>query len=151
LFDDCDSILEDKVSQNILKIALDSNDNRVITWSAKMPKNSEYPQSFEFAGRIIFITNKPQEKIFQPLLTRGYKVDLTMNTEEKIERMTHILPNICEKNEVSVNVGYEALGFLNENQSIVNSLSLRTLMDVIRIINSGTKEWKRLAKYCITQ
>ena len=151
LFDDCDSVLEDKTSQNILKIALDTNEERVISWSAKMPKSSEYPQDFEFAGRIIFISNKPQEKIFQPLLTRGYKVDLNMTSYEKIERIKHILPAICNKNDISVNVGYRALEFLSNKLDMVNSLSLRTLLDVIRIINSGQDKWERLAEYCITQ
>jgi len=151
LFDDCDSILEEKVSQNILKIALDTNDQRIISWAAKMPKNSEYPQEFEFTGRIIFITNKPRNKIFQPLLTRGFKVDLSMTTQEKIERMSHIVPAVCQKNEISPNVGYQALDFLNRYQNSVKELSLRSLMDVVRVINAGDREWERLAMYCITQ
>ncbi|MFW6009499.1 MAG: hypothetical protein ACOCP8_09575 [archaeon] len=151
LFDDCDSVLDDKTSQNILKIALDSNEDRTITWAAKMPKGSEYPNEFEFTGRIIFITNKPQNKIFQPLLTRGYKVDLSMDILEKIERMKFILPTVCETNNINLNIGFQALAFLEEKQNIVKSLSLRTLLDVIRIINSGQDKWERLAEYTITQ
>ena len=36
IFDDCDSILEDKVALNILKSALDSYSKRTISWMAKM-------------------------------------------------------------------------------------------------------------------
>jgi 4-hydroxy 2-oxovalerate aldolase len=38
IFDDCDSILEDKVALNILKSALDSYEKRTISWMAKMTK-----------------------------------------------------------------------------------------------------------------
>ena len=58
IFDDCDSVLDDKVALNILKSALDSYEKRTISWMAKMNKNDEYPQQFEFTGRIIFISNK---------------------------------------------------------------------------------------------
>jgi hypothetical protein len=44
IFDDCDSVLEDKVALNILKSALDSYENRSITWMSNMNKNDDYPQ-----------------------------------------------------------------------------------------------------------
>ena len=46
VFDDCDSVLEDKVAINILKSALDSYDEREITWLSKMNKSEEYPNKF---------------------------------------------------------------------------------------------------------
>jgi len=58
IFDDCDSVLDDRVAVNILKSALDSYDSREISWLAKMAKSDEYPNKFEFTGRIIFISNK---------------------------------------------------------------------------------------------
>ena len=58
VFDDCDSVLEDRVALNILKSALDSYEKRTISWSARMNKSDVYPQSFDFTGRIIFISNK---------------------------------------------------------------------------------------------
>ena len=63
IFDDCDSVLEDKVAINILKSALDSYERRTISWMAKMNKSDEYPQQFDFTGRIIFISNKSKEKL----------------------------------------------------------------------------------------
>ena len=56
IFDDCDSVLEDKTSLNILKSALDSYDKRTISWMAKLGKSDEYPNQFDFTGRIIFIS-----------------------------------------------------------------------------------------------
>lgn len=153
LFDDCDSVLKDNVSRNVLKIALDSNSERIISWSAQIPKSSPYPNFFEFTGRIIFITNKSQEslkKLDGALLTRGYKVDLQMNSEEKIERMSYLVPKICKENDFNINAGYEALKFLEERKDKINQLSLRSLLDVIRIIQSKKEtNWQNLANYCL--
>jgi hypothetical protein len=58
IFDDCDSILEDRVAVNILKSALDSYEKRTISWMARMSRGDDYPQQFDFTGQIIFISNK---------------------------------------------------------------------------------------------
>jgi hypothetical protein len=68
IFDDCDSVLEDKVSQNILKSALDSYEDRTISWMSKLSKGDVYPTHFNFTGRIIFISNKSKESILIEIL-----------------------------------------------------------------------------------
>ena len=59
VFDDCDSVLLDDLSLNILKAALDSKKNRRIHWNTDSFKlrNEGVPDSFEFKGSAIFITN----------------------------------------------------------------------------------------------
>ena len=146
IFDDCDSVLEDKVAVNILKSALDSYDTRTISWMAKMNKNDEYPQHFDFTGRIIFISNKSKESIDGAILSRSLTVDLTMTPVEKIERMTTILPNILPEYDDEVKV--EALNFLNENKDGVN-INMRTLIMVIKMANSNPDNWKSMAGYML--
>ena len=146
IFDDCDSVLEDKVAVNILKSALDSYDTRTISWMAKMNKNDEYPQHFDFTGRIIFISNKSKESIDGAILSRSLTVDLTMTPVEKIERMTTILPNILPQYDDEVKS--EALNFLNENKDGVN-INMRTLIMVIKMANSNPDNWKSMAGYML--
>jgi GTPase SAR1 family protein len=150
IFDDCDAVLKDKTSTALLKIALDSNDDRIISWNKQLPKGSEYPQEFEFTGRIIFISNLKIKDIDQAVLTRGYKVNLTMTEDEKIERMTQILPSICKKQKFETKSAINALKFIKSKKSEINDLNLRTLLDVIRIVDSGVEKWERLAEYSIT-
>ena len=57
IFDDCDSVLKDAVSLNLLKGALDSYDKRTISWLQKGFIDDNLPNSFEFQGNIIFISN----------------------------------------------------------------------------------------------
>jgi hypothetical protein len=146
IFDDCDSVLEDKVAVNILKSALDSYETRTISWMAKMNKNDEYPQHFDFTGRIIFISNKSKSSIDGAILSRSLTVDLTMTPDEKIERMTTILPNILP--EYSDEVKTEALNFLNENKEGSN-INMRTLIMVIKMASSNPDTWKSMASYML--
>jgi len=146
VFDDCDSVLEDKVAVNILKSALDSYETRKISWMARMNKNDEYPQQFDFTGRIIFISNKSKESIDGAILSRSLTVDLTMSPDEKIQRMLTILPNIMPY--YSNDIKMEALAFLNENKTSAN-LNLRTLIMVIKMRISNPRAWRDMATYML--
>ena len=90
VFDDCDSVLKDPVSLNLLKGALDSYSRRIISWRADI-KDEDLPTSFEFKGRVVFISNLSASNIDQAILTRSLAVDLSMTTKQKVERMRHLL------------------------------------------------------------
>lgn len=146
IFDDCDSVLEDKVALNILKAALDSYDERVITWNARMAKNDVYPKSFKFTGSIIFISNKDRKKLDKALLSRGYIVDLSMTNEEKILRMKHIIKDVLPKYKMKYKK--DALDFIIENKDNLKDLNIRTLINVSKIRKANSKkDWKDLALY----
>lgn len=146
IFDDCDSVLEDKVAINILKSALDSYEKRTITWMAKMHKNDAYPQQFDFKGRIIFISNKSKTAIDGAILSRSLTVDLTMTPDEKVERMSSIIENILPDYELSVKT--DALNFISENKDKVN-INLRTLIMISKMRYSNPDSWKHMAEYMI--
>ena len=146
IFDDCDSVLEDKVALNILKSALDSYDNRSITWMSNMNKNDDYPQQFDFTGRIIFISNKSKESINDAILSRSLTVDLTMTPNDKIERMTSILGSILP--EYTLEAKKEALDFLKTVKDEVN-LNMRMLIMVTKIRDSYPSNWRDMAKYMV--
>ncbi len=146
IFDDCDSVLEDKVAINILKSALDSYEKRTISWMAKMNKSDEYPQQFDFTGRIIFISNKSKEKIDQAIRTRSLTVDLTMTPDDKIERMGSILVSILP--EYSIEVKKQALDFLKTVKDDV-SLNIRMLIMVIKMASTCPSNWRDMAKYMV--
>jgi hypothetical protein len=146
IFDDCDSVLEDKVAINILKSALDSYERRTISWMAKMNKSDEYPQQFDFTGRIIFISNKSKEKIDEAIRTRSLTVDLTMTPDDKIERMGSILGSILP--EYSIEVKKQALDFLKTVKDDV-SLNMRMLIMVTKMASTYPNTWRGLASYMV--
>jgi hypothetical protein len=146
VFDDCDSILEDKVALNILKSALDSYEQRKISWMAKLVKGDEYPQQFDFTGQVIFISNKSKSKIDSAILSRSLVVDLEMTREDKLQRMSSILESVLPQYALSTKS--EALQFLAEN-SLNFNLNLRTLIMVIKMRVSNPDSWQMMAKYLL--
>ena len=146
IFDDCDSVLEDKVAINILKSALDSYERRTISWMTKMNKSDEYPQQFDFTGRIIFISNKSKEKIDEAIRTRSLTVDLTMTPNDKIERMGSILGSILP--EYSIEIKKQALEFLETVKDDV-SLNMRMLIMVTKMASTYPDTWRGLASYMV--
>lgn len=146
IYDDCDSVLEDKVALNVLKSALDSYDTRRISWNCKMAKGDKYPQDFLFTGRIIFISNKNKNSIDQAILSRSLAVDLSMDPIEKIDRMKFILENILPSYDMDVK--NDALNFLEQNKDRCD-LNLRTLIMVSKMRMEYPEDWKGMASYMI--
>lgn len=148
VFDDCDSVLKDPVSLNLLKGALDSYSRRVISWRADM-RDEELPQSFEFKGRVVFISNLSSDSMDQAIITRSMAVDLTMTTKQKVERMRHIVSEADFLPEYSKQEKADALDLIDSLQEDVKELSLRTLIQTTKIRKSSGAKWKDLAEYTI--
>lgn len=146
VFDDCDSVLEDKVALNILKSALDSYETREISWMSKMNKGDVYPNQFNFTGRVIFISNKNKDKIDEAVLSRSLTVDLSMTPTEKIERMEFILEDILP--EYDMNVKTDALNFLAINKDSCQ-LNMRTLIMISKMRRTFPDTWTNLANFMI--
>jgi hypothetical protein len=147
VFDDCDSVLEDKVAIDILKSALDSYDEREITWMSKMNKSDEYPNKFKFNGRIIFISNKKKSSLDQAVLSRSLVVDLSMSPEDKIERMSAIIDNVLP--EYCREIKIEALNFLDSVKDKV-SINMRMFIMVTKMAVNFPDRWEAMATYMVT-
>jgi hypothetical protein len=148
VFDDCDSVLKDPVSLNLLKGALDSYSRRIISWRADM-KDDELPQSFEFKGRVVFISNLASEKLDQAIITRSMAVDLNMTTVQKVERMRHLVDSGDFLPEFDMTFKLDALNLIDKLRDRVKELSLRTLIQVTKIRKSAGANWMNLAEYSI--
>ena len=146
VFDDCDSVLEDKVALNILKSALDSYETREISWMAKMTKGDVYPNQFKFTGRVIFISNKNKDKMDEAVLSRSLTVDLSMTSTEKIERMEFILEDILPDYDMDVKT--DALNFLTINKDNCQ-LNMRTLIMISKMRRTFPDTWINLANFMI--
>jgi len=148
VFDDCDAVLKDPVALNLLKGALDSYGKRIISWNADM-KDDDLPRSFEFTGRVIFISNMDQEKIDQAIRSRSMMIDLSMTLDQKIDRMEHIAQSAEFLPEYDSKIKSDALGLIREIKDDVKEISLRTLIAVSKV-RASNKDWKDLATYMLT-
>jgi len=150
VFDDCDSVLKDADALNLLKGALDSYDRRVITWNTSL-RGDELPRTFVFKGSVIFISNLNKEKIDQALRTRSMCVDLSMTTDQKLERMEVLVESPEFLPEYDMSIKTNALEMLKENKTLAREISLRTLVKVSKICANNPGNWIELSKYMISQ
>jgi hypothetical protein len=148
VFDDCDSVLKDQVSLNLLKAALDSYSRRIISWRADI-KDEDLPTSFEFKGRVVFISNLSSSQLDQAIISRSMAVDLSMSTAQKVERMQFLLESDGFMPEYDMKHKTEALELINQLKDKVKELSLRTLIQVTKIRKAAGDNWKNLAEYTI--
>jgi len=148
VFDDCDSVLKDPVSLNLLKAALDSYDRRIISWRADI-RDDDLPTTFEFKGRVVFISNLPSEALDQAIISRSLAVDLTMTAEQKIDRMRYLLDQPGFMPDYSKEHKNDAINLIGGLVDKVKELSLRTLIQVTKIRKSAGPRWKDLAEYAI--
>jgi hypothetical protein len=148
VFDDCDSVLKDPISLNLLKGALDSYSRRIISWRADI-RDEDLPTTFEFKGRVVFISNLASANIDQAIITRSMAVDLSMTSKQKVERMRHLLDSGEFMPEFDKAEKQDAMDLIESVKDTVKELSLRTLIQVTKIRKSAGKNWKDLAEYTV--
>jgi hypothetical protein len=136
------------VSLNLLKGALDSYSKRIISWRADI-RDEDLPTTFEFKGRVVFISNLGSDKIDQAIISRSMAVDLSMTKTQKVERMQWLLDQPSFMPDVAKTVKQDALDLIASVVDSVKDLSLRTLIQVTKIRKSAGANWKDLAEYTI--
>lgn len=159
VFDDCDSILLDDVSLNLLKGALDSGKKRKISWLAdsRILRSEGIPDSFEFKGSVIFITNLKFDKMksqklrdhLDALQSRCHYLDLTLDTmRDKILRIKQIARSgeLFADLELSEVAQDEIIAFMDENKNRLREMSLRMAIKIGQLYKSFPTKWSALAQ-----
>ena len=124
----------------------------IISWNAEtgFGRDDDLPRSFEFKGRVIFISNKASNQIDQAIITRSMTVDLSMTRSQKVERMRFLLNQEDFMPEFSDDVKQDAIDLIDVLRDRVKELSLRTLIQTVKIRQSADPErWQDLAEYTI--
>ena len=174
-FDDTDNIWKDQEAANILKAALDSGDERIISWVSPRTTNvsllsdaekekindeidikfrsepegtHKLPSEFEYQGRIIFISNLTYDKFDSAVLTRSAKIDMTLTRDQMFMRMESILAEMGDSS-VPLSTKKEILGFLRTQSDIgaLSDVSMRTYVAAEDLYKSGLPNWKELLDY----
>jgi hypothetical protein len=159
VFDDCDSVLMDDLSLNILKAALDTSKKRMIHWNtdSRLLRSEGVPNSFEFKGGAIFITNikfdhvksKKLRDHLEALESRCHYLDLTIDTErEKLLRIEQVIRehgmlDVYEFTDLDKEL---VLDFVKENTGRLRELSLRTVLKIADLKASMPGKWRAVAE-----
>jgi len=161
VFDDCDSVLLDDLSLNILKAALDSSKKRTISWNtdSRMLRQEGVPDRFEFRAGAIFITNIKFENVrskklqdhLAALESRCHYIDLQMDTDrEKVLRIRQITEDgMLETYDFENDEKTEIVDYIFENRAKMRELSLRTVLKVADLRKSFPMSWKQMAEVTV--
>jgi hypothetical protein len=162
VLDDADSIFTDEDALNILKALCDSSAVRRVHWlkESMALKEDDIPQSYEFHGSFIFISNLDFQKYvdmggnkyvahFEALMSRSLYLDLQLHDRQAISLwVEHIATagKLFARENITPDTGDKILKFIKENRDSLRELSLRTLMKACGLAKSHPQEWERMAK-----
>lgn len=159
VFDDCD-IWEDQDAVNVLKGALDSGKTRRISWNkdSRILREEGIPNSFNFNGSIIFITNKTfdnkKASKMQPhldaLQSRCHFLDLTVDSErDKMLRIKQVHRDadggLFADYDFTQEQTDEIMSFIWDNHNKLREVSLRMCLKVADLVKISAN-WRELAK-----
>jgi hypothetical protein len=159
VFDDCDSILLDDVSLNLLKGALDSGKKRKISWLAESStlRREGIPDSFNFNGSVIFITNlkfdgMKSQKLrdhLDALQSRCHYLDLTLDTmRDKMLRIRQIAADgeLFADYDFEKSAQDEIIDFMDTNKNKLREMSLRMALKIADLRKSFPNNWTAMAR-----
>jgi hypothetical protein len=141
-----------------LKAALDSKKNRKICWNTDSFKlrNEGVPDSFNFAGSAIFITNikfdnvksKKMRDHLEALESRCHYIDLTIDTDrEKMLRIKQITKDgMLDDYALGEHVVDEIVDYMESNKTKLRELSLRTVLKIADLAKAFPQKWEAMAE-----
>lgn len=158
VFDDADSIFGDDVSMNLLKGACDSTETRRLSWlSSSLDRmEGEVPDTFDFEGSVIFITNYDFDHListgskmaphFTALISRSHYLDLAMKTKRdymvRIKQVVRL--GMLKDRGFSKTEEIQILDFIETNMEKMRELSLRMVIKISTLLRM-TSDWRKLA------
>ena len=162
VFDDCDAVFRDENGRNILKAALDTKKVRRISYLKKsglvfdpkdfemdpegefnMIENGMVPAYFDFAGRVIFISNLAKDKADPDGAIRSRSILIDVNPDDAtiMERIKVLLPYL-EPRDMAMEDKLEIYEFMKT----ANDVSMRTFVKAAGFKDANLPNWKRMTK-----
>lgn len=162
VFDDADGLFFDDLSLNLLKSALDTGKRRKICWMSESSalRRDGIPDSFNFHGAVIFITNVQFDNIkskklqdhIAALESRCHFLDLTLNTtRDKLLRIKQIAATgeLFDGYDFNRDQEAEIIDFLFANHTRLREVSLRSAIKTADLYKSFPNKWKEMAEVTI--
>ena len=157
-FDDCDSVLYDDLALNLLKAALDTTPRRTLHWNteSRTLMAEGMPNSFEFNGGVIFITNikfdnvksKKLQDHLQALQSRCHYLDLTIDSmRDRMLRIRQIVgTGMLEKYAMGKEAEDKLVQFIFDNKHKLREISLRMVLKIADLWKMAPDRYQHLAE-----
>jgi len=156
-FDDCDAILYDDLALNLLKAALDSGKKRMLHWNTESRTlyQEGMPNSFEFHGGVIFISNikfdnvksKKLQDHLQALQSRCHYLDLTIDSmRDRMLRIRQICrQGMLDKYGMPGEEQEKLIQFIFDNRNRLREVSLRMVLKIADLWKMAPDRYQTLA------
>jgi hypothetical protein len=160
LLDDIDAVFHDDECLNLLKAALDTSVRRVVSWNkaSRFLEEEDIPNSFEYEGQIIFITNVDMDKQIDKgnrlaphmsaLISRSIFLDLKIHEPKTIMvRVEQVLEESEMKDnlKISDSEAAEIVEWMHDNIDKLRSVSLRTVIQLASFVKTA-QNWRDMAE-----
>lgn len=160
VFDDCDNVLFEEESLNLLKAALNSGDRRRICWNkeSRTLAVEDIPEAFDFEGSIIFLSNIDFERSIQrnsrisshleAIMSRCHYLDLEIGSNrDKLLRIRQIVRDgMLEPYEFTEQQVQDILTFVFDNAEYLRELSLRMVKKIADFVKASPTDWQTMAE-----
>lgn len=163
VLDDCDTVLFDEQSLNLLKAALDTTERRRLHWLSESHAlaKEEIPDCFDFEGSIVFLTNLDFEDVkssklqahLSAILSRCHYMNLEISTvRDQLLRIRQVVNfGMLDSYALTGAQKQEVVDFVIDNVDDMKELSLRAvikLADLAEADHKGSlqRSWKELAE-----
>lgn len=161
LLDDCDAIVEDVETLNMVKAATDSSSKRFISYTklSSYLEEQGIPNTFEFCGSVIYLSNinfaKEMERKSKlaphiaAFVSRSHYIDVSLETNR--EKLIRILTVVNSKEfEIEHNISSddvkELVDYIKENCESFRELSIRLVAKMVDLKKSFASDWQRIAR-----
>lgn len=160
VLDDID-VFSDEDVLNILKAALDTGEERWISWgtASSWLEDKGIPNTFQYEGSVIFITNMNVDRELEKsskltphldaLVSRSIYLDLGVHSNRDIMiRVEDVIANtdmLIDKG-LSTSEETELVAWMKENVDRLRNVSLRTALFIADFIKTDKHEWKDIAE-----
>lgn len=148
VLDDCDSVFKDADAVNILKGALDSYDTRKISYLTTKPLKDEFggplPRTFEFTGKIIFISNIAQGALDEAIRSRSFVADVDLTKGQMFERVEQLMDKM--ERQIPQAAKEQAISLMRELEAEFAGvdINLRSFIKAARICAMGFDDPKMM-------
>lgn len=157
VLDDIDSVFKKVEGVNILKAAIDTSPVRKISWESTTPlKGTEIPDSFQFNGSVILISNigfdghtkSNLSAHLDALKDRSYKIVVADNSKESCFKQVCFMVtknNLLKDFKLSKEQEFALLEYIETNLEKLDKVSLRTAVKLAQLVAINPDDWQSMA------
>lgn len=154
VFDDCDNILYDQDTLNLLKNALDSKPVRKLSWlyESRTLREEDIPRNFEYKGSVIFLTNTDFDHVrsaklkvhLDAMMSRVHYLDLGISSQrDQLLRIKQVVRSgMLRGYNFPPHIEDMIVDYITDNADYLRELSLRAVKKLADIVKMKPDGWE---------